>query len=144
VATGRHGTDFGTHQLHAGDIQGLPLHVHGTHIDDALHAEARTHGGGRHAVLAGSGFSNDALLAEALCQQDLADGVVNLVRAGVQQVLALQVDLRAAQLLGPSLGEIQRRRTADVVRQQVIQLALEFRVLAGGIVGLGQLLQRGH
>jgi hypothetical protein len=49
-------------------------------------------------VLAGAGLGHDAPRAQALGQQRLADGVVDLVRAGVRQVLALEPDLRAPAL----------------------------------------------
>jgi hypothetical protein len=49
-------------------------------------------------VLAGTGLGDDAGLAHALGQHGLADGVVDLVRAGVVQVFALEQDLRAADL----------------------------------------------
>jgi hypothetical protein len=45
---------------------------------------------------AGAGLGDDALLAHALGQQDLAEHVVDLVRAGVVELLALEIDLRAA------------------------------------------------
>ena len=61
--------------------------------------EQRADRGRGHAVLAGAGLGDDALLAHALGQQSLTDAVVDLVGAGVQQVLALEVNLRAAQLL---------------------------------------------
>jgi hypothetical protein len=47
-------------------------------------------------VLARAGFGDDPRLAHALREQDLADAVVDLVRAGVVQLVALEVDLRAA------------------------------------------------
>jgi siroheme synthase len=75
---------------------------------------------GRHAVLAGAGLGDHALLAHALREQRLADHVVDLVRAGVVQVFALQVDLRAAEHLAPALRVIDRRRPAD----EVLELAL--------------------
>ncbi len=43
----------------------------------------------------GTGLGHDALGADALGQQRLADGIVDLVRAGVREVLALQPHLRA-------------------------------------------------
>ncbi len=46
-------------------------------------------------MLAGARLGDDALLAHAQGQQTLADGVVDLVGAGVQQVFALEVDLTA-------------------------------------------------
>jgi hypothetical protein len=47
-------------------------------------------------VLAGAGFGNDALFAHAPGEHGLADAVVDLVRTGVVQVFALQIDLRTA------------------------------------------------
>jgi hypothetical protein len=41
-------------------------------------------------MLAGAGFGDDAGLAHALGEQDLADAVVDLVRAGVVQLFALE------------------------------------------------------
>jgi hypothetical protein len=46
-------------------------------------------------VLAGAGLGDHALLAESLRQQRLTDDVVDLVRAGVVEVLALEEDARA-------------------------------------------------
>jgi hypothetical protein len=63
---------------------------------------------GGHAVLAGAGLGDDPGLAHPLGQQDLAHAVVDLVRAGVVQLLALQIDLRAAEVLGQARGEIER------------------------------------
>jgi hypothetical protein len=57
---------------------------------------ARGDGGRRDAVLARAGLGDDARLAHAAGEQRLPDGVVDLVRAGVVQVFALEVDLRAA------------------------------------------------
>ncbi len=80
------------------------LHVLRAHVHHAFHAVARRDGRGRHAVLAGAGLGDHARLAHAPGEQRLADGVVDLVRAGVVQVFALQVDLRAAELLGQRLA----------------------------------------
>jgi hypothetical protein len=57
----------------------------------------------------GAGLGDDAGLAHAAGQQDLAQHVVDLVRAGVVQLVALEVDLRPAKMLGQALGEIERR-----------------------------------
>ena len=60
------------------------------------------------AVLARAGLGDHALLAHAPREQDLADAVVDLVRAGVAEVLALEVDPAAAELRASSA----RRNTA--------------------------------
>src|SRR5690606_15687738 len=70
-------------QLHAVDVDLLPLDIDGAHVDHAIQAKACANGCGRHAVLAGAGFGNDAALAHAPGDQGLADRVVDLVRAGV-------------------------------------------------------------
>src|SRR5581483_11664737 len=57
------------------------------------------------------------------------DRVVDLVRAGVVEVLALEVD-RMASALAESAGFVQRRRPPHVVAQQRAELAIEIRVIA--------------
>ncbi len=93
-------------------------------------------------MLACTGLGDDALLAHARGQQRLADGVVDLVRAGVVQVLALEQDLRATDVIAQALGVIDRARPAHVMRQVAVIGRLEFGVLAGLVIGLGQFLQR--
>src|SRR5690606_20053061 len=84
------------------------------------------------AVHASAGLGDDALLAHAFGQQDLADAVVDLVRAGGIEVFALEEDLRPAAVLGQPLGEIQRAGAADVVALEVGQLFEE----GWGVLGL--------
>ncbi len=137
-------THLRAQQAHPQNVQLLPAHVLLHHVDDAFEAQQRTHGGRGDAVLARAGLSDDALFAHAFCQQTLAERVVDLVRAGVQQVLALQVNLRAAELLAQPLGEVKRSRPADVMVQQIIQLRLECSVFLRLRVGRFQLFERRH
>ena len=51
-------------------------------------------------MLARAGLGDDARLAHALGEQRLAEHVVDLVGAGVAEVLALEVDARAAARAG--------------------------------------------
>src|SRR5262249_56192589 len=74
-----------------------------------------------------AGLGDDAPLAEPLREHRLAERVVELVRAGVEEVLALEVEALARR---EALAERERRRPARVGRQQVVQLGAE------GIVGL--------
>ena len=106
------GHDLGAQEPHAEDVGGLPRHVDFAHVDDALEAEVGADGRGRDAVLAGAGLGDDARACPAACAEPLAEGVVDLVCAGVGQVLALEVDLRAAQLVREVLGEVKGRRPA--------------------------------
>ena len=123
--------DFGPQQLHAEHVRLLAADVFLAHVDDALQAEAGTGRGGGHAVLAGAGLGDHALLAHAQREQRLAERVVDLVGAGVIEVFALEIDLRPAAFVAQPLGVIQRRRPADVVGQQIVQLGLKRRIDAG-------------
>ena len=93
------------HELHASDVRRLPLDVDLAHVDDAGQAEPGGGGGARDAVLTRARLGDDALGTQPLRKQGLAQGVIDLVRAGVRQVLALEPDARA-----PALGERRRKR----------------------------------
>ena len=96
AGAGRDRHQLGAEHAHAHDVGPLPADVLGAHVDDRVEPEAGADGGARDAVLAGARLGHDPLLAEPLGEQRLADGVVDLVRAGVVEVLALEPDLGAA------------------------------------------------
>ena len=114
-----HGHHAGAQLLHPEDVWPLPFHVHRPHVDRALEAHARCHGGSSHAVLPGSRFRDYPLFSHALHQQALPHDVVDLVGAGVVQVFALDVYLRATQVLAQILQVGQRRGPAGIARHQV-------------------------
>ena len=118
--------DFGSEQAHSLDVRPLAAHVLGAHVDDALEPEARADGRGRDAVLAGAGLRDDPTLAESLRQQRLAERVVELVCASVEQVLALEVEPLARR---EALRERERRRPARVRPSEPVELLVEGRVL---------------
>ena len=97
--------DFGAEQFHAEHIGLLSRDIDRAHEDGAGQAEERGDGRGGDAMLTRAGFGDDFLLAHPLGEQDLADAIVDLVRAGVVEILALQIDFRAAEILGQPLGE---------------------------------------
>ncbi len=66
------------------------------------------------------------------------------VRAGVQQVFALQVNFGAPELLGEPFGKEERCGTSGVVPAQVVQLLLKVAIATGPGVGALQLFQGGH
>ena len=135
---------LGPHRPHAEHVQFLPADVLGAHVDAAGEAEQRRGGGGGDAVHPGPGFGDHAALAHALRDERLAESVVDLVRPGVVQVLAFEVDARPAGALGQPLGEVQAARPADVVVQQPLELAVEFRIRLGFAVGTVELVEREH
>ena len=83
-------------QAHAEHVERLPPHVLGAHVDDAFEPEQRAGRGARDAVLPGAGLGDDARLAHAPGEQRLAERVVDLVRAGVREIFALQENAPAA------------------------------------------------
>ena len=116
---------LGAEHAHAEDIEALPPHVLFAHVDHAFEAEQRADRGGGHAVLSRAGLGDDAALAHAAGEQRLSQAVIDLVRAGVQQVFALEPDARAAQSFGQVFGEVERRGAAGVIVQQVGELGLK-------------------
>ena len=124
AAAGVDAEHLGAEQTHPEDVQRLPSHVLGAHVDVAVEAEERARRRRRHAVLTGAGLGDDPPLAHPHREQRLAEGVVDLVRAGMGQVFALEEDARAARRLGQPRRRVDRRRPADVLRQQPIQLRL--------------------
>ena len=83
-------------------------------------------------MLAGAGLGDDARLAHALGEQDLAEAIVDLVRAGVVELLALEIDLRAAEMLGQPL---RRNRAGSAGRHSGSTRSLELGL--EGRIGLG-------
>ena len=129
---------------HAVDVWGLASHVLLAHVDDALQAQHGAHGGRRDAVLARAGLRDDALLAHVPGQEPLAQGVVDLVRAGVGQVLPFQVELRSTQMAAQVARMVEGRGPPGVVLEQRCQLLLEPGVPLHRAVRLFQLLQGRH
>ena len=80
-------------------------------------------------MLPGAGFGDDPPFAHAPREQRLAECIVDLVRAGMQQVFALEIDLCPAAMPREALGEIERGRAAGVIAQILLQLGLKRRVL---------------
>src|SRR5690606_5449816 len=69
---------------------------------------------------------------------------VDLVRAGVVEVFALEVDLRTAQLARQPLGEIERRGPPGIVRTQVVEFGDEGRVGLGFAIGAFEVENERH
>jgi hypothetical protein len=113
LLAGGDGDDFRAEHFHAEDIEFLPAAIHFAHVNDALEAEHGGDGGRGDAVLAGAGFGDDAGLAHAAGQENLAHGVVDFVGAGVEEVLAFEINARAAQFARQPFGQIQRAGASD-------------------------------
>ena len=131
----RHRHQPAPQNAHLRDVRVLFLDVHLAHVDLAGNAHQCTGGCQCHPVLTGSGFGNHLLLAHEAGQQCFAQAVVDLVRTRMVEVLALEMDLRAAQLLRQPPCMEDRARPTHVVGLQRRQLLLEVRPLPDCLVG---------
>ena len=134
----------GAEQSHLVDVDRLPGHILDAHVDLAGQAELRADGGDRHPVLAGAGLGDDPQLAHPAGEQHLAQGIVDLVGAGVAEVLALQPDACATGLRAEPVGAINGRRAATEGARQLIELATKAVVVLGCLERGGQLFDRRH
>ena len=139
-----HGHDLRAQQPHPVHVQRLPLRVLPAHVDHALHAHQRRGGGGGHAVLPRAGLGDQAGLAHLLRQQRLTEHIVDLVGAGVVEILPLEIDLRAAQIPGHLLRAVQAAGPPSVIVQQRRQLALERGIIFITVIRLLQLRDSVH
>ena len=78
--------------VHPEDIELLPLAVHSVHVHRAVQSQLGANGRRGDAVLPCPHLGNDARLSNLLGQECLSDGVVDLVRTHVHQILALEPD----------------------------------------------------
>ena len=95
-------------------------------------------------MLPGSGLGNQPLFTHAQRQEALPQAVVDLVRPGMQQVLTLQVNARAAQLFREPARIEERRRTSCELLQKLRQQRLEAFIMANRVVCPLQLLDGMH
>ena len=120
---------LGAQQLHAVDVERLTLGVQTTHVHFAFQTEQSGSSCGCNAVLTGAGLRDDTGLAHLLGEQALRQRVVNFVGTGMIEILALEINLCAAQILGHLVRIVQQGRTADIVFEQLIQLRMECRII---------------
>ena len=144
TGTGADRDDFRAQQLHAENVWLLPLHIDLAHVDRAGQAEQRRDGGRGNAVLPRASFGDDTGLAHALGQQDLTQAIIDLVTARMVQLIALEIDLGAADMLGQTLGKIKRARPTGILRQVIIQFLAKAGVSLGGAIGVLQFQDQGH
>ena len=135
------GPDLGAEQVHALDVGPLPAHVLLAHVDDALEAEAGADGCGRDAMLAGAGFGDDSPFAQPARQDGLAERVVQLVRAGVQQVLAFEIEPLVRR---EAFCARERRRSAREGPREHVELRLKGLVRPCAAPAILELVERGN
>ena len=95
-------------------------------------------------MLAGTGLGYDLGLAHALGKQRLTKDIIDLVRAGVVQLVSLQIQFGPAIMGCQPLGEIERARPTDIMGLVVSQLACELGICCRGLVGAFHLKDQRH
>jgi hypothetical protein len=143
AAAAVHGLHLAAEQLHPEHVQCLTLDVDGTHVHLALHAQQRCSSCRGDTVLTSTRLGDQPLLAHSLGEQRLAEDVVDLVRTGVVEILALQHQPNA-ELLAEVLALGEDRRATRVRAQHMVELGTEHGI--GPCFGERdlELLARGH
>src|SRR5712691_12139510 len=95
-------------------------------------------------MLSRSGFSNDSPLSHFLGKERLAESVVDLVRAAMEELLSFQVNLGASNNSSQVGSKVERRRSSSETVQPARQLFLERGVVRESVVRLLKLSQRFH
>jgi hypothetical protein len=129
--------------LHAADVGTGFLKIDFSDVHLAFKAEMGGGRGKRDPVLACTRFRDQPSLAHVPCEQSETDAVIELVGAGVVQVLALDEKRRAADLSGKIGKAMYRCGPTLEMRTGIMQLALEIRCVPGTVVCFGQSSKRG-
>ncbi len=114
------------------------------HIDHAFQAELGANCRGGHAMLACACFRDDARLAHAAGEDDLAQHVVDLVRAGMVQLVPLEINLGPAQMLRQPVSVIKRAGASHIMGPQIMHFSPKTVVGLGVLVLLFQLEDKRH
>jgi hypothetical protein len=112
-APGGHRHDGRAEQPHAVDIGALAFDVFRSHVDHGLEPEDGPGQRGRDAVLSRPGFGDEAALAQARGQEPLAQRLVRLVGATMEQILPLEPQVGAG-VPREVAAAVQRRGSAGI------------------------------
>ncbi len=95
-------------------------------------------------MLSGAGLGDDARLAHAPGEQDLPHHIVDLVGAGMVELVALEIDFGAAEMLRQPLGEIERARPPDIMFEEMVELLPGRRIVLRRLIGRLELEDQRH
>ena len=112
-------------QTHHLDVERLTLDVARAHVDVDRQAELRADGRRRDAVLTRAGLGEQPAFTHAPREQRLADGIVDLMRAGVIGIFALHQQRHGRDVARVSLAAVERRWAADEIAEHGLVLVPE-------------------
>ena len=138
------GNHFRSENLHAGHVGRLLGDIDFPHVNFTLQPKVGGGSGERHTVLAGAGFRNQPFLAHEFGEQTFSHAVIELMGAGMVEILPLEVDLAVAQQSRQPVTMINRSRPSLKLPPDAAQLVDEVRRAADGLVGILNLLERRH
>ncbi len=95
-------------------------------------------------MLSRTGFGNDPRLAHAAGEKDLPHHVIDLVRAGMVQLVALEIDFCPAEMLRQPLREIERAWPSHIMFEEIFELLSEGGVILGLVICLFELQDQRH
>ena len=95
-------------------------------------------------MLPGTGLGDEPRLPKTPREERLTERVVDLVRTGMEKILALEIDARAAQPSRQVVGEVEPRGPPRIALEPAVQLALEARVALQPRIRALEDEQRGH
>src|SRR5215212_3806578 len=93
-------------------------------------------------MLTRAGFGDHAAFTHASREQRLTHRIIDLMRAGVQKIFPLKVNLRAAGMSSESLRVEQWCRAPAVIAQQLIEFPRKILICARAYEFFRQLLKR--
>ena len=136
--------DFCAQKAHPVDVESLTDGIFFAHEYDAFHTHEGCGRRGGYTVLTGAGFRDQAGFTNFFSKKCLAKDIVDLMSAGMVQILPFQVDLSAAQVLCHLPGIIEPGRASGVVVQKIGKFPLKIRIFFIMIICLFQFNYRVH
>ena len=128
--------------LHSCNVGSLFLYINRAHIDITFKPEVCSCGCKCHPVLTCARFCDDLFLAHILCEQRLAHAVIELMGAGMVEVLALCIELNVAKARRESFKVGNGGGSALKLLAYSAQLADESSRFADSKICLGYLIHR--
>jgi len=95
-------------------------------------------------MLAGARLGDHPVLAHAPGEERLAEGVVDLVGAGVAEVLAFEVNIGPAIMAGQACRIVKQGFPSGVFLKVTAEFRLEIRIILRFCVKILQFIQCGH
>src|SRR5713226_9441883 len=116
---------LGTEHLHPVHVQFLPVHVLDPHVDFRAQSQSGARHSGSNPMLSRPCFSNDPPLPHFPSKESLAESIVDLVRATMQEILSFQLNPSPSSVTGQIGSKIQRCWSAGETVQPARQFLLE-------------------